>query len=312
MHCVEITLPPSSSQSLQSSRDCKHLLISFLHTQSSHLPHYLYLFSWLFITQVHTFIRLELLCYNASVSAPEITSCLQRKSLFSTLAVGTRTIFISFSLSPPGIRYVQLSFSPMHPLAHSLTLAASTSTNSVHFTCSFKTFACALVPVDDYLPFSTSLHCESLSCTRSLFVRFFFTLIFTRCRSLSFAPLTTFFLSFSLQTPFVFHYLNLRLLADTCASVWVCAHIQRHADIRSVRISMWYRIRWIVCCRCICVERFISQFLLTWYAFRNSSAFFFHILFGCSDRRLPFQIRWYVTFLSWIATESVRAVYAAC
>lgn len=48
---------------------------------------------------------------------------------------------------------------------------------------------------------------------------------------------------------------------------------------------------------------------MTWYAFRYSSAFFFHIGSGSSDRRLPFQIRWHVTFLSWIATDSVRAVY---
>lgn len=83
---------------------------------------------------------------------------------------------------------MQFSFSTMH---HSF---GSISTNSIHFTCLLKTFACVFVPVDDYLPFSASLRIETQ------FYKIFSISFFSPCY------LLTLFLSLSHQLLFLFAF----------------------------------------------------------------------------------------------------------
>lgn len=241
---------------------------------------------------------------------------------------------------PP--HYVLLSHSRFHhrqsmqfPFSfrqHLCSAFGSISTNTIRFTCLLKTFACVFVPVDDYLPFfflhlfrfETQFY-NYLFDHLLLFFVFFFCLF-----------IQTFGISFWVQWQSYFNTKSCACLRIHSCMYNIYAHVCErvsytksrtltyilYTELHSLARSLTHLPAAFQCVvrnscygLCICVKRFISQFY-----FIVSDVVRFSVFFGIffssftldrwsSDRRLPFQIRWHVTFLSWIATASVRAVY---
>lgn len=129
-----------------------------------------------------------------------------------------------------------------------------------------------------------------------------------------------------LQDFYQVHFL-LFFLSFLCACYWLftppffflspCSRYGHNTYIRGMVVCLVVthkHLHGALCCetfkvvygKCICVKRFISL------SFDVVFSLFIGIFLSHNRtlyvRRLHFQIRWYVTFLSWLAIDSVRAV----
>lgn len=149
------------------------------------------------------------------------------------------------------------------------------------------------VPVDDYLPFQ---------------------LLIVRLNSALF---------YKISTRFIFYFFSLVSLCllltlhSTIFFLSPCSRYGHNTYIRGMFVCMVVtrkHLHGALCCetfkvvygKCICVKRFIS--LSFDVVFSLFIGIFLSHKRALYVRRLHFQIRWYVTFLSWLAIDSVRAV----
>lgn len=150
------------------------------------------------------------------------------------------------------------------------------------------------VPVDDYLPFQLLIVRLNSALFYKISTRFIFYFFFSRFFVLA--------VDSSLHHFFSLTMLSIRAQHLYIRGMFVCL-VVTHKHLHGALCCETFKV---VYGKCICVKRFIS--LSFDVVFSLFIGIFLSHKRALYVRRLHFQIRWYVTFLSWLAIDSVRAV----